>query len=340
MKLNALLKTLGFLALAATPVVAGTAPAPKNPIAPAPVNDDLGINASLGYDSSYVWRGVNFGSNWVSAGLNGDILLVGGAGEDGAGSTSLLWDVNWGFLAGDNDAFTPAFSGIGAPFNDSNGLQRLQLAAAFAHDFGPATVSLGYRYFYNMGDLADQKVWNGPAATGNSYHGMNDTQEVFLGINTSVGPIDLASSANYDLTNGGWYFDLTASTTIAITDAISFVPSFNVGYVASYSWQFTPDSANSFLGGAGGIFGSGVAESGGDSISGWAAANVRLAFPIKLNSRATLTPYVAVNMPMGALSNAAQASQSNAGLTAAGINPPSTGFETVWYAGASLSIRF
>jgi hypothetical protein len=349
MKLNALLKTLGFLALAATPVVAGTAPAPKNPIAPAPVNDDLGINASLGYDSSYVWRGVNFGSNWVSAGLNGDILLVGGAGEDGAGSTSLLWDVNWGFLAGDNDAFTPAFSGAAFPFNtigqDSNSFQRLQLAAAFAHDFGPATVSLGYRYFYNMGDLADQKGYNTssiitPFGTGNGYHGMNDTQEVFLGINTSVGPIDLASSANYDLTNGGWYFDLTASTTVAITDSISFVPSFNVGYVASYSWQFTPDAANSFLGGAGGIFGSGVAESGGDSVSGWAAANVRLAFPIKLNSRATLTPYVAVNMPMGALSNVAQSSQSNAGLGAVGLNPPSTGFETVWYAGASLSIRF
>ena len=338
MKLNALLKTLGFLALAATPLVAGTAPAPKNPIAPAPENDDLGINATLGYDSSYVWRGVNYGSNWVSAGLNGDLLLVGGAGEDGAGSTSLLWDVNWGFLAGDNDSFTPAFSGVGLPFNDSNGLQRLQLGAAFAHDFGPAVVSLGYRYFYNMGDLADQKVWNAPIITGNGYHGMTDTQEIYLGINTSAGPIDLASSANYDLTNGGWYFDLTASTTVAITEAISFVPSFNVGYLSNYTYQFTPDAANTFLGGAGGLAGAGVGESGGDDISGWAAANIKFAFPVKLNSRATLTPYVAVNMPLGALSNVAQSSQSNAIL--GGINPPSTGFETVWYAGATLSIRF
>ncbi len=339
MKLNALLKTLGFLALAATPVVAGTAPAPKNPIAPAPENDDLGINATLGYDSSYVWRGVNYGSNWVSAGLNGDLLLIGGAGEDGAGSTSLLWDVSWGFLAGDNDSFTPAIPPFGA-LDDSNSFQRLKLGAAFAHNFGPATVSLGYSYFYNMGDLADIKWYNSPAGTGNGYVGMNDTQEINLGINTSVGPIDLASSANYDLTNGGWYFDLTASTTVAITDAISFVPSFNVGYMSNYTYQFTPDAANSFLGGAGGIFGAGVAESGGDDISGWAAANVRFAFPIKLNSRATLTPYVAVNMPLGALSNVAQSSQSNAALAGVGINPPSTGLETVWYAGATLSIRF
>jgi hypothetical protein len=97
MKLNALLKTLGFLALAATPVVAGTAPAPKNPIAPAPVNDDLGITASLGYDSNYVWRGLNFGQHWVRVRLsNGSILLIGGANEDGAGTTSLNWDAKFG----------------------------------------------------------------------------------------------------------------------------------------------------------------------------------------------------------------------------------------------------
>src|SRR3954470_24962151 len=107
MKLNALLKTLGFLALAATPVVAGPSAPVKNPIAPAPVNDDLGITASIGYDSNYVWRGINYGQHWVRAGLNGAILLVGGAAEDGAGSTSLLWDVNYGSLAGDQDSFSP-----------------------------------------------------------------------------------------------------------------------------------------------------------------------------------------------------------------------------------------
>ena len=67
MKLNTLLKTLGFLALAATPVVAGTAPAPKGPapIQP-PVNDDLGVNVGLGYHTNLIWRGLNFGQNWVN----------------------------------------------------------------------------------------------------------------------------------------------------------------------------------------------------------------------------------------------------------------------------------
>jgi hypothetical protein len=192
MKLNALLKTLGFLALAATPVVAGpSAPAPKNPIAP-PVNDDLGITASMGYDSNYVWRGINYGQHWVRAGLNGAIPLVGGAAEDGAGSTSLLWDVNYGSLAGDQDSFSPslpAFTGI----QKTASFQRLNLGAAISHDFGPASVSFGYSFIHNMGSLANGSNLNN--ITGGGY-GMNDIQQLTLGVNTNLGPINLASSAN------------------------------------------------------------------------------------------------------------------------------------------------
>lgn len=334
MKLNALLKTLGFLALAATPAVAGTAPAPKNPVAPAPVNDDLGINASLGYDSSYVWRGVNFGSNWVRAGVDGSILLIGGESED-APSTSLVWDFQYGFLAGDNDSFTPNFPAVfGGGLGDHNSFQRFEFGAAFAHDLGPVVLSLGYRYYYNTGDLTNPAINN----FGNGgYQGMQDGQEVQLGLKTSLGPIDIASSANYDWVSDGWYFDATASTTIAITDAISFVPSFNVGYAKNYTWQFTRDSTNTFLGGDPTLFGS---ESGGDDISGWTAANIRFSLPIKLNSRATLVPYIALNVPLGALQNVAQSSQSSNTLVGVGINPPSTGFESVVYGGVTLSIRF
>ncbi|MDB6007314.1 MAG: hypothetical protein JWR15_4301, partial [Prosthecobacter sp.] len=209
MKLNALLKTLGFLALAATPVVAGTAPAPapKNPIAPAPVNDDLGITASMGYDSNYVWRGINFGKHWVRAGLNGAIPLIGGAAEDGAGSTSLLWDVNYGSLAGDEDSFSPSLPPpLNAVIRNTNSFQRLTLGAAISHDFGPASVSFGYSFIHNMGSLANGSGLNQLFPVG---FGMNDIQQLTLGVNTNLGPINLASSANYDLFNGGWYFDLT-----------------------------------------------------------------------------------------------------------------------------------
>ncbi len=296
MKLNALIKTLGFIALAATPAVAGTAPAPKNPIAPAPVNDDLGITASIGYDSSYVWRGLNFGSHWVRAGLNGSLLLVGGAGERGAGagSTSLLWDVQYGSLAGDQDHLGPTEVG------DSS-YQRLQLGTALSHDFGPASVNLGYRYYRNMG------VLGGRAA-------MNDGQEVSLGTATSVGPIKFSSSANYDFVNSYWYIDLNASSTVVITDSISIVPYATIGYGHNMNWQFASGTGLSNLWHR-------------NNISNFTAVTTGIQVPIKLNSRATLTPYIAANLPMSGMNH----------LPAKG---PTTAYSSVLYGGVTLSVRF
>jgi len=333
MKLNALLKTLGFLALAATPVVAGpSAKAPKNPIAPAPVNDDLGITASIGYDSNYVWRGINYGQHWVRTGLNGALLLVGGAAEDGAGSTSLLWDVNYGSLAGDQDSFSP--NGLQPFVKNTNSFQRLQLGAAISHDLGPVAVSFGYSFIHNMGSLANGSGVNqigGPVGQG---YGMNDIQQLTLGVNTNLGPINLASSANYDLFNGGWYFDLTAKSTIAVTDAISIVPHATLGYGLNYNAGFTQASRN--LVGGGGLFGQSAAQGG---ISGWTALNVGIDFPIKLNSRATLTPYVAANLPMGPMKNLARSS-TTAYAPFIPVGGPATPFHSIIYYGVTLSVRF
>ena len=333
MKLNALLKTLGFLALAATPVVAGTAPAPKNPIAPAPVNDDLGITASIGYDSNYVWRGINYGQHWVRAGVNGALLLVGGAAEDGAGSTSLLWDVNYGSLAGDQDSFSPNLGGFaGTAIKNTNSFQRLNLGAAISHDFGPASVSFGYSFIHNMGSAANGWGLNQfPGFPGG--FGMNDIQQLTLGAQTNLGPINLASTANYDLFNGGWYFDVTAKSTIAVTDAISIVPHANVGYGLHYNAGFTQASRNLI---GGGLIGAGSgANSQQFGLTGFTALNVGIDFPIKLNSRATLTPYVAGNVPMGGMRNFAR----NAGFFG-GAGGPTTAFHSLVYYGVTLSVRF
>jgi len=331
MKLNALLKTLGFLALAATPVVAGTtAPAPKNPIAPAPANDDLGITASFGYDSNYVWRGINYGQHWLRSGLNGGILLVGSAAEDGAGSTSLLWDVNYGSLAGDQDSFSPNSAVSKANgIKPLNSFSRLNLGGAISHDFGPASVSFGYSFIHNMGSVANGLGLN---QTGVSGYGMNDIQQLTLGAQTNLGPINLASSANYDLFNGGWYFDVTARSTIAVTDSISIVPHANVGYGLNYNAGFTQATRN-LLGG--GTIGGSSANRQQFGITGFTALNVGIDFPIKLNSRATLTPYVAANLPMAGLRTFAR----NAG-SFSGTGGPTTAFQSLIYFGVTLSVRF
>lgn len=309
MKLNALLKTLGFLALASTPVVAGTAPAPKNPAPVQPaVNDDLGLNIGLGYHTNYIWRGLNMGQHWVDGTLAGVIPLVGGAGEDGAG-TRLAWDVNYGSLASDQDHFAP---------NGANNFsyQRLQLGAAVQHDVGPVTLSLGYRYFRNMGEVA-----NPPGGIGAAGVGMQDGQEVSLGLATALGPINMATSANYDYVNDSWYFDLDLNTNIAVTDSISIVPFFNVGYGKNYNWQ---QNGTNFLGLLNGAQ--------ADDITGWTAINTGIRLPVKLNSRATLTPYIAGNLPLGATANIGGSAR------AAGL--PDTPFKSVLHGGVTLSVRF
>jgi len=277
MKLNALLKTLGFLALAAAPAVAGpSAPAAKNPpVQPPVVNDDLGITAGLGYHTNYVWRGLNIGQHWVDASLAGAIPVVEG--------TRLAWDVNYGSLASDQSTF-------GGAANAS--FQRLQLGAALQHDIGAVTASLGYRYYRNMGTL-------------NTLGGMRDGNEFSAGLATALGPINLASSANYDISNASWYFDLDANTSISITDSISLVPFVNVGYGKNFGWQLTRNATNP---------------------TGWTAVTAGFRLPVKLNSRATLTPYIAVNSPLGQLDNST-------------VMPANT-TQAVVFGGVSLSVRF
>jgi hypothetical protein len=286
--LNAVLKTLGFLALAATPVVAGTAPAPKNPqpVQPA-VNDDLGLNIGLGYHTNYIWRGLNLGQNWVDGTIGGAINLVEG--------TRLAWDVNYGSLASDQDH---VFA------RNTTSFQRLQLGAALQHDLGPVTVSLGYRYFRNMGEF-------------NTLGGIRDGNEISLGLATALGPINAATSANYDHSNDSWYFDLDLNTNIAVTDSISIVPFFNVGYGKNFNWQFSK--------GAGSLV-------GGNGLTGWTAINTGLRFPVKLNSRATLTPYIAANLPLGAT--------ENIGGVARVAGAPDTPYKSVLHGGVTLTVRF
>jgi hypothetical protein len=303
MKLNALLKTLGFLALAATPVVAGTSPAPKQPAPVQPVNDDLGITIGAGYHTNYIWRGLNFGQHWVDGSLAGAIPLVEG--------TSLAWDVNYGSMFGNDHA---------TPFPIKMDYQRIQLGAALQHEIGPVTASLGYRFYKNLGDLADASNLIGPGAAA---LGMQDGQEVSLGLATALGPINAAASANYDYVNHSWYFDLDLNTNIAVSDAISIVPYFNVGYGHNMNWQSNGNTATT-----GAIW----AFNAQNNVSGWTAINTGLRFPVKLNSRATLTPYIGANLPLSGV--------SNLGGTARAAALPDTPYKSVLVGGVNLSVRF
>lgn len=314
MKLNALLKTLGFLALAASPALAGT-PAPKQPLAPlAPENDDLGINLSFGYDTSYIWRGLNFGNHWVRSAIDGSILLVAGNGEDGAGTTSLLWDVQFGTFAGDQDHFTPnPGGGIANGFFDAS-FQRLQLGAVIEHDLGPVSIFGGYRYYRNMGDLSQELV------PGLGINGINNNaQEVTAGISADVGPLTIRSSANYDFVNDYWYFDFNAKATFAITESFAIEPFFDVGYGKNINWQFQTPSLVNF---------------NTSNTTGWTAIFTGVRFPIKLNSRAMLIPYVGANLTLSGVQN--RGGQNLGGI----VGLPDTPYQSVLVGGVTLTVSF
>ncbi len=118
-----------------------------------------------------------------------------------------------------------------------------------------------------------------------------------------------------------------------MTDAISIVPHAGLGYGLNYNAGFTQASRNLYGGGT--LFGQSAAQGG---ISGWTALTVGIDFPIKLNSRATLTPYVAANLPMGPMKNLARSSTNAYAFGVGG--GPATPFHSIVYYGVTLSVRF
>lgn len=207
MKLNALLKTAGFLALAASPVLAGTG----KTVAPTPVAEpetDLGITASLGYDTHFIFRGLQFAENWVSGGVSLDIPLV--------DNVSLVAGANYGGTV--DDGVTLA----GLDALGSISYQRLELNGGVAVDLGAAEVGLGYRYYSHFGDLSDV---------------LDEGHEVGLTVATSLGPVNVGLGGYYDFGIEGWYFEAAVNTEIKITESISLVPGASIGYVADYSFH-------------------------------------------------------------------------------------------------------
>jgi hypothetical protein len=189
--------------------------------------------------------------------------------------------------------------GVGANYGSTFGTDgydydRLVLNAGLTKQLGAIEATLGYRYYIN-----DRSVDSLIQALTGLDGALADTSEVFLNLGTTVGPVNIGLATNYDITNEGWYFELGANSEIKLTERISLVPGANIGYAQDYNWQ------GEILGG---------------SLDGFTAVTVSLAAPIKLNSRATLTPYVAGRLPVDALDD--------------------VGVDNEIYGGVSLSVSF
>ncbi len=120
MKLTKLV-AVSLMALASA---ANAGPSAKNPQAPdaiAPVDDSLGFSLAVGYDTKYIFRGVDFGDHLVWGSLVVPIKLT----------DKLTF------------TFAPWYGNIADGAYDE-----LDLVAGFTYDLGFATLGVGYTWYY------------------------------------------------------------------------------------------------------------------------------------------------------------------------------------------------
>ncbi len=207
----------------------------------APVDDSLGFSLTVGYDSSYVFRGVKYGENLISAGITAPIKL-----DD---KTTLTFTPWYGHIAGES-------------------YDELDLPVSLTHDFGFATLGVGYtwyRYPFSGFDTSEPNV-TFSKAIGN----LNIYGGAFLDLNADGG--DLFANRGGD---EGWYFEVGAAYTIKCCSWLSLVPEAKISYGDSYY-----------------------------GVSGFNNVFVKLSAPITLSKNATLAPYVAGSFAIDSLKDA------------------------------------
>lgn len=249
--MKSLLTPVLGLALASS-AFAGTSYSSKNaaPVAPAPAAEDtLGFTLTAGYDTHYIYRGVEVAENLVSVALNGSIALTEQASLDlGA----------WAATSADDS------------FRGNQSYQQLDLYAALMFDLNAFKVGVKYQHYFFEGDASD----------------ISGIDEIGVVASTNLGFADLNGGAYYDEAADGFYFELGLSKSIALTDRVSLVPGALVSYAHDYY-----------------------------GIDGFNHVKVGVALPIKLTNNATLTPYVAANLPIDALDDAGADDQVYGGVS-------------------------
>lgn len=202
MKITKLLAlTLLALATAAGSASAGvSAKNPKAPVEVAPPDDSLGFSLTAGYDSSYIFRGVKYGDNLLSAGLVTPIKL-----NDKTTFTFAPW---YGHIAGES-------------------YDELDLVAGITYDAGFATLGVGYTWYYYPFSGFETSEPN--ITITKSFGKVNWFAGAYLDVNADGGDL-FANKGGHE----GWYFETGVNTTIKVTDMVSLVPEVKISYGESY----------------------------------------------------------------------------------------------------------
>ncbi len=191
---------LGVMALsaAATSAEAGPMLAEEAMITPAP--STMGGNISVGYDSSYIFRGVNYGKNSIWGSVEASLPFT----PEGVDFTVSAWYQN------------PVDSVAANPLNEDE----LDLYATLTVEVAP-----------------DASVWLGYAAFLYPEAGGGNTNEVGLGTDVAIGGglVDFSFGSYYDFDINGWFFETGMAHTEQITDMFGVEIGTSIGYQVDYN---------------------------------------------------------------------------------------------------------
>jgi hypothetical protein len=232
-----LITALG-LATGTLPLLAGTSAKAPAPVAP-PQETPLGVTLGIGYDTDYVYRGLETAKNLVTASIDFNHPI----------NDVISLDLNaWFGVSADDRAV--AWAGGGS-------YEELRLSGTILANLGAFTAGVKYTYFDYLG---------------HSGNFVEDVNEVGLVLGTSVAGFELGFYGAYDDATDGYYFEYAVSRKIQINDTISIVPGVLISHATGY-----------------------YDVSGGNNVL------PNLSVPIKLTKSATLTPYIAGNLPIDSL---------------------------------------
>ncbi len=192
----------------------------------------LEASVTLGYDTQYIYRGVEVGDHLIWSALDLNVPL----------SDSLKWNFNawYGALAD-----TPSDYG------------ELDLYTALRYTAGPVTFGPSYKWYHYT------------QAEGGALENQHE-----IGLEATISPVSglaIYTGAFYEFEVEGFYYEFGVSYTAQINENFALVP----GAKVSYSDDSTVANSSEFN-----------------------HVAVSLAAPIKLTSKATLTPFVELNIPL------------------------------------------
>ena len=156
------------------------------------VDDSLGFEASIGYDSRYYFRGLWFSNHNVWTSISTSIPV--------------------------NEKLTFDMFGYYTDTATSLNYSELDLGASLTYDAGFASFSVGYTWFYFFNGFFGDGI------------GQDYAHEAFISSTIPLGPVNLSLLYAYDFFISASYAEAKLDSEIPVTDWLSIVPAAVIGY--------------------------------------------------------------------------------------------------------------